>query len=400
MKKLYVLVAALLVSGMSFAQAPTVMGYQTVVREGNGALVVGRAVGIQISILLGSAQGTAVYREKQAAITNVNGLVSLEIGKGITSDDFAMIDWSVGLYFIKTETDLTGGSNYSITGTSKLMSVPYAFQSKKADNGITSDQAADITANKAKLGQNPGTTVGDMEYWDGSSWVVIGTTPNEADTLQMIGGLPTWVGGGPLTIGTQIWMVKNLDIATYTDGTIIPEVRDATEWSNLKTGAWCHFDNNAANDLTYGKLYNWYAVMGINAAESSTPTSTEVGARKQLGPVGFHIPTGGDWAILANFLEGQVPIGNVGGKMKEAGTTFWRRPNSDATNTSGFNGLPGGYRLYTGDFAFKGIGIYAKWWMALEILSPLSYSLYCNDGFLRNFAVEKASGFSVRCVKD
>jgi hypothetical protein len=136
MRKLYILVALLLVSAMSFGQAPSGMSYQGVVRDSGGALVVSQAVGMQISILLGSSQGNAVYRETQLAITNANGLVSLEIGTGSTTDDFSAIDWSSGSYFIKTETDPTGGNNYSIVGTSQLMSMPYALYAKTSGSSI------------------------------------------------------------------------------------------------------------------------------------------------------------------------------------------------------------------------------------------------------------------------
>ena len=109
-----------------FAQVPEKMSYQAVVRDANDALVTTQAIGMQINILQGSATGTAVYVETQTPTTNINGLVTMEIGSGtVVSGNFSTIDWANGPYFIKTETDPTGGINYSITGTSQLMSVPY-----------------------------------------------------------------------------------------------------------------------------------------------------------------------------------------------------------------------------------------------------------------------------------
>jgi hypothetical protein len=102
------------------------MSYQAVIRNSNGALVVNTAVGMQISILQGSSNGSAVYVETQTPTTNANGLVSFGIGSGDPTS-FATIDWSQGSYFIKTETDPTGGINYTINGTSQLMSVPFAL---------------------------------------------------------------------------------------------------------------------------------------------------------------------------------------------------------------------------------------------------------------------------------
>ncbi|CAI8182503.1 MAG: Uncharacterised protein [Formosa sp. Hel1_33_131] len=115
------------------AQSPEKMSYQAVIRNSSDVLVTSQAVGMQLSILQGSATGTAVYVETQTPDTNSNGLVSLEIGIGTTTDDFSTIDWSAGPYFIKTETDLAGGTNYTITGTSQLLSVPYALHAKTAE---------------------------------------------------------------------------------------------------------------------------------------------------------------------------------------------------------------------------------------------------------------------------
>ena len=128
MKNLFTLFAAVLLTANVFAQAPQKMSYQAVIRNSSNALVTGTAVGMRISILQGSSSGTAVYAETQTPTTNANGLVSIEIGAGtVVTGTFAGIDWSAGPYFIKTETDPAGGTSYSITGTSQLLSVPYAL---------------------------------------------------------------------------------------------------------------------------------------------------------------------------------------------------------------------------------------------------------------------------------
>jgi hypothetical protein len=135
MKQLTTLFAALFFAAVAFAQAPNKMSYQAVIRNSSDALVTNQAVGMRISILQGAANGTAVYVETQAPNTNANGLVSIEIGGGAAvSGSFAAIDWASGPYFIKTETDPAGGSNYSITGTSQLLSVPYAMYAANAGN--------------------------------------------------------------------------------------------------------------------------------------------------------------------------------------------------------------------------------------------------------------------------
>ncbi|WP_157812174.1 DUF1566 domain-containing protein [Polaribacter sp. ALD11] len=135
MKKIYTLIAGIMLTASIFAQAPEKMSYQGVVRDASNALVTTQAVGMQISILQGGATGTPVYVETQTPTTNSNGLLSLEIGTGtLLSGDFTTINWANDTYFIKTETDPTGGTNYTITGTTQLMSVPYALHAKTAES--------------------------------------------------------------------------------------------------------------------------------------------------------------------------------------------------------------------------------------------------------------------------
>lgn len=131
MKKIISLIAAGALTASVFAQAPEKMSYQFIVRDSSNNLLTSTSIGMQISILQGSAKGTTVYVETQTPSTNANGLVSIEIGNGTeVSGDFTTIDWTNGPYYIQTETDPTGGTNYSITRTSRLISVPYALHAK------------------------------------------------------------------------------------------------------------------------------------------------------------------------------------------------------------------------------------------------------------------------------
>jgi len=148
MKKILAIVAVLIMTVSVFAQSPEKMSYQAVVRDGSNALITSTTVGMQISILQTTATGTAVYVETQTATSNTNGLVTLEIGVGTAVlGTFATIDWSAGPFFIKTETDPTGGTNYTITGTSQLLSVPYSLHTKTAENfigNISESQISDL----------------------------------------------------------------------------------------------------------------------------------------------------------------------------------------------------------------------------------------------------------------
>lgn len=136
MRKLFTIFVAVLLTASVFAQSPEKMSYQAVIRDASDNLITDTQIGMQISILQGSASGTTVYVETQEPSTNANGLVSVEIGTGtVESGDFSTIDWANGPYFIKTETDpdgATGGIAYIITGTSQLLSVPYALYAKTA----------------------------------------------------------------------------------------------------------------------------------------------------------------------------------------------------------------------------------------------------------------------------
>jgi len=203
-----------------------------------------------------------------------------------------------------------------------------------------------------------------------------------------------------VTIGTQIWKGCNLDISTYSDGTEIPQVTDPTTWNSLTTGAWCYYNDDPANCITYGRMYNWYAVAGIH----DTASFNDPLLRKKLAPTGFHIPTDAEWTTLTTYLGGESV---AGGKMKSTGNTtigdgLWQSPNAQATNSSVFTGLPGGFCDYVG--VFSTININGFWWSSTEYNSNSIYAwyrnlYYNNDNVARNYN-GKVNGFSVRCIKD
>lgn len=140
MKKLILsFVAILSIAMTSFGQAPEGFKYQAVVRDASNAILSNQAVGVRLTIQQGSIGGTAVYTEEFSATTNAYGLVNLEIGTGTTTDDFSAINWAMGPYFFETAIDATGGTSYTVMGTSQLMSVPYALYAKSAGAAGTSD---------------------------------------------------------------------------------------------------------------------------------------------------------------------------------------------------------------------------------------------------------------------
>ena len=184
---LIIALAHLLICSSIFAQAPQKMSYQAVIRNSNDSLLVSTPVGMRISLVQGAPTGTVVFSETQTATTNANGLVSLQIGTGTAiTGSFTGIDWAAGPYYVKTETDLTGGTNYTIISSNELLSVPYALFSV---NGTPGPQGPAGTF-------PPGTVAGEINYWNGTAWVTvapgISLPGNQVQTLGFCNGVPTW----------------------------------------------------------------------------------------------------------------------------------------------------------------------------------------------------------------
>jgi uncharacterized protein (TIGR02145 family) len=188
-------------------------------------------------------------------------------------------------------------------------------------------------------------------------------------------------------IGNQEWMDEDLKNNVFCNDDPIPEVKDFTEWSNLKTAAWVYVNNDKLNYGTFGKLYNWYAVND----------------KRNICPCGWHVPSYGEWEELIEYLGGK-DVG--GGKMKSVGTIqtnngLWYEPNTGATNSSGFSGIPNGAR---GDgLAFGGGPTNGYWWMSTDYApNPESWFIGLTSNSEKTFqsTAKKSWGFAVRCIKD
>jgi len=183
-----------------------------------------------------------------------------------------------------------------------------------------------------------------------------------------------------VSIGTQCWMKTNLKTTRYRDGSAIPTGLSDSQWQNTNSGAYAIYDNNAANNDTYGKLYNWFAVTDS----------------RNLCPTGWHVPSDAEWTTLENFLGG---VNVAGGKMK-AVSSLWTSPNTGATDESGFSGLPGGCRFYLG--SYFGVGNYGYWWSSTESSTTYAWGRglgYVSGGSNRSYYYEPY-GFGVRCLRD
>ena len=182
-------------------------------------------------------------------------------------------------------------------------------------------------------------------------------------------------------IGKQVWSSENLNTAEFSNGDKISEAKTNEEWQTMGEqgkSAWCYYDNDPANGIKYGKLYNWYAVADPRG----------------LCPAGWHVPSDGEWTQLSNTLGGD---NNAGSKMKSA--SGWDQ-GGNGTNSSGFSGLPGGYRNVDGSYDV--VGYYGYWWSSTQ--SSTSYAWIRNldyyPGDVSRDGYDKRDGFSVRCVRD
>ena len=223
-----------------------------------------------------------------------------------------------------------------------------------------------------------GLLVYQTDYPSGLYYFNAGVWSKLSETTSYPNGTATPVQ----TICCQSWMTKNLDVVTYRNGDPIPKVTDNAAWAALTTGAYCYYNNDSVTyAATYGKLYNWYAV--------NDPWG--------LAPEGWHIPTDFDWTTLENCLGGAAV---AGGAMKETGTIHWTTPNTEATNISGWAGLPGGNRTSNG--TIYSVGNNGFWWSSTEDdpTSAWDRGLYYANGNIYRTSFSKENGFSVRCLRD
>ena len=421
MKMIITICAALIMTASVFAQSPEKMSYQAVVRDGSNNLVTSSAVGMQLSILQGSASGTAVYVETQTPTSNANGLVSVEIGSGtVVSGTFATINWSNGPYFIKTETDPTGGTSYTITGTSQLLSVPFALHAKTAETvtggitendpvfgawdkstgiSITESQISDLQSyltsevdgsvtNEIELPTSG--NAGDMAYWNGTAWVTVAATENEGATLQMIGGVPTWTGGSP---------PPTPNVTNPTTGKI---------WKDRNLGA-SQVATSSTDAAAYGDLYQWGRA--ADGHESRTSGTTSILATSDTPGHGNFITNGSspyDWRNpqTDNLWQGVSGINNPcpsGYRLPTEAEWYAERTSWSSNNEAGAFASPlklpvAGYRSYYNGTLYN-VGSGGTYWSSTVNGTYASFLRFDSSNASMS-SHHRAFGFSVRCLKD
>jgi uncharacterized protein (TIGR02145 family) len=303
------------------------------------------------------------YRLNNATFANEGGFTDFW-----SSSEYELGAWYLHLYFYGS--NLSGNSDNKQAGFSVrfvrdassigangsiLLNGTVSAENNQIKNVADPTEAQDVTT-KSYVDNSVSNTYTQAEV-DNIISETITELQDQIDALQAAAGSGTVTDQDGnsypyLTYGDQVWTVKNAGVVTYRDGTPIPQVTDVSEWSNLTTGAWCYYDN----DPSKGKLYNWYAVMGIHDTDPNTPN-------KEFAPEGWHVPTDAEWTTLENYLiaNGYNYDGTTtGNKIAKAmaSTTGWdSSANTGAVgndqslnNSSGFNAFPEGVRyVYDGD---------------------------------------------------
>lgn len=299
-----------------------------------------------------------------AAVTNITASTATS-GGNITNDDGASITargvcWSLSqsptIADSKT-TDGTGTGSFisSITGLTSGTTY-YLRDYVTNSNGTVYGNVISFTTLNSGIVFNPILTYGTVSDIDGNVYKTI-------------------------TIGAQVWMVENLRTTKYRNGDPIPNITDSSAWSNLTTGAYCFYNNDANFSSIYGSLYNWYAVNDS----------------RNIAPTGWHVPSDAEWTTLTTFLGG---VSLAGGKLKETVTTHWLSPNTGATNETGFAALPCGDR--SSDSKFEAAGYDGIWWSSTagNVSGAWYRFVFYSGSNVTSGSGSSASGFSVRCVKD
>jgi hypothetical protein len=338
---LIIALAHLLINTSIFAQAPQKMSYQAVIRNSNDSLLISTPVGMRISLVQSSPTGTVVYSETQTATTNANGLVSLQIGTGTAvSGAFAGIDWAAGPYYVKTETDLSGGTNYTIISSNELLSVPYALFSANGTPGPAGPQGPQgIAGNNGNDGatgaQGPQGPQG-ISGTNGTDGVAGAVGPaGPLITTTMASSSPGFSGtyilnpspnntfinaGSWITIGTENESGYYYVSSKSNDNTI----------TIVNTGAGVAWPFNAQVALV-GRI----GAVGANGAPGLDGATGPQGPQGDIGPAG---PAG---------TNGTFPPGTVAGEMNYWNGTEWvtvapgiSLPGNLALTLSLCNGVP------------------------------------------------------------
>lgn len=339
MKTLILTLLTLLTITAAWAQVPQRMSYQSVIRDGSNVVVAATAVGIKISVLRGTATGSAVYVETHRKTTNANGLLSLEIGEGTALlGTFAGIDWANGPYVIKSETDPTGGTNYSIAGVTPLNSVPYALFSANGTPGPQGERGA--TGATGPAGPTGATGPAGANGTNGIDGVAGPVGPQ--GPIGLTGPAGAAGAGGVTTAGTNITLSGSGTVASpYVVSANIPAAAAGT-----LTGSSLNTTVTGSSLTSVGTLTNLTVtnpiVGSVTGSSTSTTgnaaTATKLTASKNINGVAFDGSADITVTAAAGTLTGATLNSTVtGSSLTSVGSLVSLEVNGAATNTSAFN---------------------------------------------------------------
>jgi uncharacterized protein (TIGR02145 family) len=413
MKKFYIFLC-LAIAALTQLQAQTPQGfnYQATVRNTTGELIINSNVYFKFNVIQGAQTTVPVFTETHYVPTDDLGQVTLIIGEGTANTGvFSEIDWSLGSYFLGIELSIDGPNDYVAMGTTQLLSVPYALYAANSGNATatTPDLGSVLAQNNSASDQQIKNLQDPTEAQDAATKAyidaLIANLQSQIDNTEAAS--VTDIDGNTydyITYGTQVWTVDNAAMVTYRDGTLIPQVTGATEWSNLTTGAWCYHNN----DPTKPRFYNWYAVMGIHDTDPDTPN-------KEFAPDGWHVPSDAEWTTLENHLIANsynYDQTNTGNKIAKsmASNTGWVFSSTEIgavsndqslNNSSEFNAFPEATRINDGSFDSDGEGFDTIFWSStVADLGSWYRLLNYESSSLGRGASNNQSGFSVRFVRD
>lgn len=341
---------------------------------------IGNGAGLFSTDLMGLTPGTTYY-VKAYAINSVGSTVGERVSF-TTNLIYSLPNFSTDLVSNITTNSVKCGGNVTYDGGASITTRGVCWstlQNPTISDSKTTDNTGTGTYTSSVINLSANTTYYIRAYAINSLGAAYGNQlsfTTRTDTLFDIEGNLYY----SQTIGTQIWMAENLKTTKFNNGKSIPNVTSDATWGVLSTPAYCWYNNDkVTNKVTYGALYNWYAV---NTG--------------RLCPAGWHVPSDDEWTTLVTYLGG---TGEAGSKLKEAGTAHWDSPNT-GTNESGFTALQGGSRSSSsGLFYNEGFG---AWWSATEYNATDAWHLSFGHSEDRVYQLHypKSFGFSIRCVKN